>query len=449
MRTHALIDQLFDSSHRDEALILAQQVCERIDELAKTRDLLMINGLMDHIEERLCAKPSRESVFACSLQLPFSPAVLEHLLPNTKNDQEVYDAIISNLIAHRTWRFSPSTMEDVIKGMAWRDQHEAIIGVLDGILQEGDAQGAGLDLIAFATEFTLERDDDVMQKWVARNEQRLLELDCEGGITVNSFPGEGIGWFDKGVREFGLKMAGRNLQNGSGDDLLNLERIYGRALDVDKNPLNYPDDWAYYLFLTPHPIAQFIEDEKTFSHSNLMRALKNIRDGNRISRLKTNRVYEIAMADVRYGAGKDPAKLLAETLKDYREYGFPLPKPWVNRMLNEVAADIHENIEKFSELLRVAKTHKATIDFSPFEASFKQSLTAWSRKLSFSAGMALLVALKGGYPIPPKFFGTWFKHCSEKWKESQRDQFLQAIPMEVLQASHHLRDRRMGADLGL
>lgn len=449
MNTHALIDQLFACTQRSEALSLAQEVSDQLDSLAKSRDFLLVNVLLDKIAEHLMYKPNREAVFACSLQFPFSPSVLGVLLQNGSEDQEIFEAVISNLVGNRTWRFDPSTMEQVIKDLAWCDLHESVITILDAIVKEGDVKGAGLDLIAIATEFSHERKDDVMQKWVARNERKLLDLDCEGGITVNSLPGEGISWFEKGVREFGLKMATRNLSNGTGSDLINLEGIQGSALNLDGNPTGYPDEWAYYLFLTPYPIGRYGNDEKTFSHNNLVRTLKTISQVKQIASVRPERVYEIARLDVRHGASKDPAKMLPELLKDYREAGFPLSKPWVAEVLNEIAASNVHNMEKFADTLRIAKTHRVTIDFAPFEAEFKISLRASARKLTFNAGMALLAGFKDKLPIPPRFFGTWFKHCSGKWDQKQRSNFTQAIPMEVLEASDHLRDQRMGADLGL
>lgn len=451
MKTHALIDRLFETSQRNEALSLAQQICEQIDEFARARDFLMVDHLLRDMRNQLEGKPGRESVFAYGLQLPFPPRVLEGLLSTFKADPEIFEAIISNVVAHKTWRFDPTSMEEVIKRLAYSNQHEAVIAILEGIVAQGDVKDAGLGLIGIAIEFPLERKDDVMQKWVTINEQRLLALDSEGGITINSFPGEGIGWFDRGVREFGLKMATRNLENGTGVDLLNLERIQGKGLDVEKNPTNYASDWATYLFLTPYPIERHlrVDDERTFDHQNLMRSLKEIVKSDWRAKIKADRVYEIAKADVLNGAGKDPAKLLAGLVKDYREAGFPLPKPWINRMLNEVAGANHQDMEKFADTLRIAKSHRVKIDFSPFERSFIKALNASNRNLPFAAGMALLTALKEGYPVSAKFFGTWFKYCGDKWQKNQRDNFLQAIPREVLQASDHLRDRRMGADLGL
>jgi len=446
---YKLIDRLFESQQRDEALSLAEQVSDQIDELAKARDFLMVNHLFSHIDEYLTGMPHREPLLACSLQFPLSAQVLENVVPKLREDQEVFDAVISNLVANRTWRFEPSAMENVIKDLAWADQHEAMISILEGIIQEGNVKGAGLDLIAIATEFTLERKDDVMARWVARNEQKLLALDCEGGITVNSFPGEGIGWYNKGVCEFGLKMASRNVENATGIDLINLERIQGKALDYEKNPTNYVDDWACYLYLTPYPIERYTSEEKTFCHSKLIGVLKDIKDSEWASKLKIERVYDIARADVRHGAGKDPSKLFAQFLQDYREAGYPLPKPWVSSALNEIAIDVHEDMGRFSQILKISKSHRVRINFEPFEASFQRSLSASSRKLPFVAGMGLLAGLRDGYPISPKFFGTWFKYCAEKWDQKQRENFIQAITMEVLQACPNLRDQRMGADLGL
>lgn len=448
MSIYSIIESFLGSKDRASALDLASNIANSLDGFAQAKNYLALTQAYRTLNDCFSGEVNRDAVFAGTLYFPIQPSAVKHLLSEFKDDVEVREALIANILEHQSWRYSTRSMESIIKDLAWRGQQDLVIAILDSIINHASSEGPGLDLVQVATEFSLDGDDHPIQAWVAKNEQRLMELDANGGISDNSLVSEGISWHQKGVTGFGLMMANRNPNTASGEDLLRLETIQGKPLSYPGNPTGYKDDWLYYLLLTPYSIDRYEHHSQSFDHEIILKTLDLIKQAGKADKLQQARVHQIARLGLMAKEGAN-GKWVAKVLGDYKKSGFPLPKSWIRQLLNDVAASNHLDIEAFSETLRVAKSHRVSIDFTPFEAEFRKALSASARKLSFQAGMALLQAVKDGCPIPPRFFGTWFRHSSKKWAVNERANFLQAAPNEVLQACEHIRDKRMASDLGL